>query len=90
MSRDFPGVLVVKKKKNLPALQEMRLDPWVRKILWRRKQQPTPVYLTGEFHGQRSRAGYSLWGHKRVGNDLVTKQPQQMMSRMEPWRTVSP
>ena len=38
--------------------------PWVRKILWRRKWQPTPVFLPGESHGQRSLAGYSPWGHK--------------------------
>ena len=31
-------------------------------IYWRRKWQPTPVFLPGEFHGQRSLAGYSLWG----------------------------
>ena len=31
---------------------------------WRRICQPTPVLLPGEFHGQRSLAGYSLWGHK--------------------------
>ena len=33
-------------------------DPWVRKILWRRNCQPTPVFLSGKFHGQRSLAGY--------------------------------
>ena len=32
---------------------------------WRRKWQPTPVFLPGESHGQRSLAGYSPWGHKR-------------------------
>ena len=31
---------------------------------WRRKWQPTSVYLPGEFHGQKSLAGYSSWGHK--------------------------
>ena len=41
-----------------------RFDPWVRKISWRRKWQPTPVLLPGEFHWQRSLAGYSPWGHK--------------------------
>ena len=41
-------------------------NPCVRKILWRRKWQPTPVYLPREFHGQRSLVGYSAWGHKRV------------------------
>ena len=43
-------------------------DPWVRKIPWRRKWQPTPVFLLGEFHRQRSLAGYSLW-IRRVGHD---------------------
>ena len=36
----------------------------VRKIPWRRAWQPTPVFLPGESHGQRSLAGYSPWGHK--------------------------
>jgi len=39
-----------------------------RKILWRREWQPTPVFLLGEFHGQRSLAGYSPWDH-RVRHD---------------------
>ena len=34
-------------------------DPWVGKIPWRRKWQPTPVFLPGESHGQRSFVGYS-------------------------------
>ena len=34
------------------------------KVPWRRKWQPIPVLLPGEFHGQRSLVGYSLWGHK--------------------------
>ena len=37
-------------------------DPWVRKILWRRDWQPTPVFLPGEFHGQRSLAGSIVHG----------------------------
>ena len=36
-----------------------RFDPWVRKILWRRKEQPTPVFMPGESNGQRSLVGYS-------------------------------
>ena len=39
-------------------------SPWVRKIPWRREWQPTPAFLPGEFHGQRSLAVYSPWGHK--------------------------
>ena len=49
----FPGGSVVK---NLPA----RFNPSVGKVLWRRKWLPTPVFLPGEFLGQRSLAGYSL------------------------------
>ena len=41
-----------------------RFDPWVRKIPWGKAWQPTPVFLPGEPHGQRSLAGYSPWGHK--------------------------
>ena len=40
--------------------------PWVRKIPWRRTQQPTPVVLVGESRGQRSLAGYSPHGHKEL------------------------
>ena len=36
-------------------------NPWVRKIPWRRKWQPTPVFLPGESHGQKSLVGYSPW-----------------------------
>ena len=64
--------------KNPPAMQETSrrhgFDPWVRKIPWRRTWQPTPVFLPGEFQRQRSVAGYSPWGHKRVGQDFVSKQ----------------
>ena len=41
-----------------------RFDTWVGKIPWRRKWQHTPVFLPGKSHGQRSLAGYSLWGRK--------------------------
>ena len=40
------------------------LNSWVRKIPWRRAQQPTPVFLSGESHGQRSLAGCSLEGRE--------------------------
>ena len=52
--------------KNLPmnAADICELDPWVGKIPCRRAWQPTPVFLPGESHGQRSLEGYSPWGHK--------------------------
>ena len=52
-------------------------DPWVQKIPRRKKWQPTPVFLPGEFHRPRRLTGYVPWGHKKVGHGLVTKQQQQ-------------
>ena len=48
-----------------------RFDPCVEKAPWRRVWQPTPVFLLGKSHGQRSLAGYCPWGHKRVGHELL-------------------
>ena len=47
---------------GVPAMQEF--DPWVKKMPWRRKWQPTPVFLPGKSHGQKSLAGYSPWVSK--------------------------
>ena len=43
-----------------------RLEPWVRKIPWKRKWQPTPVFLPGKSHGQRGLVGYSPVGCKNL------------------------
>ena len=43
-----------------------RVNPWVGKIPWRRAWQPTPVFLPGESHGQRSLAGQSPWDRKEL------------------------
>ena len=49
--------------KNLPAIWETPgFDPSLRTIPWRRKWQPTPLFLPGKSHGQRSLVGYSPWG----------------------------
>jgi len=50
--------------KNLPAVWETWVQSWVRKIPQRREWQLTPVFLPGEFHGQKSLLGYSPWGCK--------------------------
>ena len=56
--------------RNLPANTEdtgdSRFNLWVGKILWRRKWQPTLVFLPGKFHGQRHLEGYSPWGCKEL------------------------
>ena len=57
----FPGGSVVK---NLPAnAEDAGLTPGSRRSPGR-KWQPTPVFLPGKTHGQRSLAGYSPWGHR--------------------------
>ena len=67
----LPRPPVAQTVKNLPAVWEAQFDPWVRKIPWRRKGQPTLVFLPGESHGQRSLVGYSPWGPKELG---ITEQ----------------
>jgi len=47
---------------SLPACRRPGFNPWVRKITWRRKWQPTPVFLPGEFHRQKTLSSYSPWG----------------------------
>ena len=43
-----------------------------------RKWQPTPIFLPGKSHGQKSLVGYSPWGGKAVGHDLATNQQQKI------------
>ena len=46
--------------------------PWVGKIPWRRKWQPTPVFLPGESHEWRSLMVYSSWGRKELDTTEMT------------------
>ena len=77
--RDFPGGSVVKNPPSnagddglvlgLPRWLSGKVGdpgskPWVGKIPWRRKWQPTPAFLPGKSHGQRSLASYNPWGYK--------------------------
>ena len=60
-----------------------RFSPWVGKIPWRRSWQPTPVFLPGESHGQRSLAGYSPWGHKELDTTEVTYHEHILLETFE-------
>ena len=53
-------------KESTCQCRRCRFNPWVGKSPWRRKWQPTTVFLPGKSHGQRILAGYSPRGHKRV------------------------
>ena len=61
----FYGFPVGSAVRDPPTMQDAcrrcGFDPWVGKIPWRRKWQPTPVFLPGKSHEQRSLAGYSPW-----------------------------
>ena len=50
--------------KNLPAMQETRVQSLVQEDPLEKEMATTPVFLPGESHGQRSLVGYSPWGHK--------------------------
>ena len=69
----FPGGA----RGNEPACQCRRhkrcaFDPWVGKILWNGAWQPTPVFLPGESHGQKSLVGYSPGGCKESDTTEAT------------------
>ena len=65
MKKDFPGGTSCKE----PACQcrrhkRLEFNPWGRKIPYRRKWQPTPIFFPGKSHGRRNLVGYSPWGRK--------------------------
>jgi len=51
-------------------MQKPSFNPWAGEIPWRRKWQPIPVFLPGEFHGQRSLVGYSPY-HKFMIYEII-------------------
>ena len=62
--RELKVSLVAQRVKNLPPMQKTQVQSLGWGMPWRRAWQPAPVFLPGEFHGQRSLLGYSLWGRK--------------------------
>ena len=59
-------------------------DPWVWKIFWSRNWQPTPVFLPGKFHGQRSLVGCRPWGCKE------SDTTEQLNTHVQPIPSKSP
>ena len=55
---------MVKKKKNVPAMQETWVQSLHQEDPLEKGMHLFPVFLLGESHGQRNLAGYSPWGHK--------------------------
>ena len=60
--------------KSIPCLQCRRpgFSPWVGKLSWRRKWQPTPIFLPGKSHGRRNLVRLQSMGSQRVGHDWAT------------------
>ena len=62
--------MVAQKVKNLPAIQETQVQSLGHEDLLEKKGMATPpVFLPGEFYGQRSLVGYSQWVHKKIRHD---------------------
>ena len=61
-------------KESTCQCRRLEFDPWVGKISWRRKRQPTPIFLPEKSHGQRSLEGYSPLGLKESDTTEMTKQ----------------
>ena len=62
--RGFPGGSGKESAYQCRRRRRLRFSPWGGKIPWRTKWQPTPIFLPGQFHGQRSLVGYSPWDRK--------------------------
>ena len=62
----FKTFLVAQTLKSHLQCGRPRFNPWVGKISWRRKWQPTPGFLPGERHGQRSLADYNTYSCKEI------------------------
>ena len=80
----FPGGSA-SKESTCKKMQEMSIR-WLGKISWRTAQQPTPVFLPVESHGQRSLAGYSPWGHKESDmTERLTQNTWNLSGRRFVW-----
>jgi len=71
-------------KESVCQCRRCGFDPWVKKIPWRRKWQPTPVFFNGKSNGQRSLQGYSPWGPKESNMTECQKQQQKRQFLFSP------
>ena len=69
--------------KNPPAVLETQAPSWVGKTPWRRAWQPTPLFLPGKFHGQRSLVGYDSWSGKELDTTEHTYKNNTIGERQE-------
>ena len=77
--------LVAQLVKNLHAMWRPGFDPWVGKIPWRKKWQPTPVFLPGESPRTEEPGGLQSMESQRIRHDWATKHSTQHMGA---WQTI--
>ena len=70
--------LVAQRKESACQCRRCRFNPWVRKIPWRRKWQPSPVFLPGKFYRKEEPGRSTVL--QRVRHDLVTKWQQYKLT----------
>ena len=79
--------VILKQKREIKKICRQcrcrKFHPWIRKIPWRREWLPTPIFLLGKSHGQRSLVGDSPRRHKRVRHNFATKQQQQLTTLLK-------
>ena len=66
----LPGLPWLSSKEFTCRFRKHEFNPWVRKIPWRKKCQPTPVLLPGKFHGQKRLMNYHPWGSQKSQTQL--------------------
>ena len=59
-------------QRNRLHCRRTRFNPWVGKIPWKSEWLPSPVFLPGKFHGQKSLAGHNPWGSQSTGHERAT------------------
>ena len=80
-SLGFPGGALVKNPSVDAGDTSHGFDPWVGRMPWRRKWQPTPVLLPGKSHGQRSLADCRPRGHKE--SDMIEQSTSVLYGQTE-------
>ena len=84
-----PGGSVI--KNSLANTENVgRFYPWVGKIPWRRKWQPTPIFFPRKSHRQRSLVALQSMASRRVGHDWVTEHTYTLLTVVILWYTTSP